>query len=281
LDPNGVSLAGLKQLLDPNDLQANSNQIGVNGQIFNKGFSAILQLLQNALGKDLVAAPRVICADGKDSEIFIGREMRYPTTYSQPVVPQNDSGQGAGFILPGNPGSFEPRSVGVTLKVNASSTVLPTAVDIKIDKLEVVDFSGFLDYGCEINSVTLGTPETIFNAGVPPEANIPSQSPYLVPVFARKSITSQIRMLDGQTFAIGGLLAEADQMVDDSVPILGDLPIAGRLFRSEVSQKVKNNLVVFTTVRIIKPDGTLQFPEDEENPEFAQGGSAEMMPSVP
>jgi len=235
-----------------------------------------------------VAAPRVICADGKDSEIFIGREMRYPTTYSQPVVPQNDSGQGAGFILPGNPGGFEPRSVGVTLKVNASSTVLPTAVDIKIDKLEVVDFSGFLNYGTTINSVTTGTPRTVdiltglvTDPGEPPEAGSPSQSPYLVPVFARKSVTSQIRMLDGQTFAIGGLLAEADQMVDDSVPILGDLPIAGRLFRSEVSQRVKNNLVVFTTVRIIKPDGTLQFPEDEENPEFAQSGSAEMMPSVP
>ena len=288
LDPNGVALAGLKQLLDPNNLQASSNQIGVNGQIFNKGFSAILQLLQNALGKDLVAAPRVICADGKDSEIFIGREMRYPTTYSQPVVPQNDSGQGAGFILPGNPGAFEPRPVGVTLKVNASSTVLPTAVDIKIDKLEVVDFSGFLNYGTTINSVTTGTPRTVdiitglvTDPGEPPVAGSPSQSPYLVPVFARKSVTSQIRMLDGQTFAIGGLLAEADQMVDDSVPILGDLPIAGRLFRSEVSQRVKNNLVVFTTVRIIKPDGTLQFPEDEENPEFAQGGSAEMMPSVP
>ena len=288
LDPNGVALAGLKQLLDPNNLQASSNQIGVNGQIFNKGFSAILQLLQNALGKDLVAAPRVICADGKDSEIFIGREMRYPTTYSQPVVPQNDSGQGAGFILPGNPGSFEPRSVGVTLKVNASSTVLPTAVDIKIDKLEVVDFSGFLNYGTTINSVTTGTPRTVdiltglvTDPGEAPVAGSPSQSPYLVPVFARKSVTSQIRMLDGQTFAIGGLLAEADQMVDDSVPILGDLPIAGRLFRSEVSQRVKNNLVVFTTVRIIKPDGTLQFPEDEENPEFAQSGSAEMMPSVP
>ena len=288
LDPNGVALAGLKQLLDPNNLQASSNQIGVNGQIFNKGFSAILQLLQNALGKDLVAAPRVICADGKDSEIFIGREMRYPTTYSQPVVPQNDSGQGAGFILPGNPGGFEPRSVGVTLKVNASSTVLPTAVDIKIDKLEVVDFSGFLNYGTTINSVTTGTPRTVdiltglvTDPGEAPVAGSPSQSPYLVPVFARKSVTSQIRMLDGQTFAIGGLLAEADQMVDDSVPILGDLPIAGRLFRSEVSQRVKNNLVVFTTVRIIKPDGTLQFPEDEENPEFAQSGSAEMMPSVP
>ena len=275
LDPNGVALAGLKQLLDPNNLQAQSNQIGINGQIFNKGFAAILQLLQNALGKDLVAAPRVISADGKDSEIFIGRDMLYPTTYSQPVVPQNDTGQGAGFILPGNPGSFESRSVGVTMKVNASSTLLPTAVDIKIDKLEIVDFSGFLNYGTLINSVTFGT------ATEAPQATAPSQSPFLVPIFAKKAITSQIRMLDGQTFAIGGLLAEADQMVDDSVPILGNLPIAGRLFRSEVSQRVKNNLVVFTTVRIIKPDGTLQFPEDEENPEFAQGGSAEMMPSVP
>ena len=55
----------------------------------------------------------------------------------------------------------------------------------------------------------------------------------------------------------------------------------GRFFRSEVSQKVKNNLVVFTTVRIIKPDGTLQYPEDDENPEYQQAGSGEMMSAVP
>ena len=91
----------------------------------------------------------------------------------------------------------------------------------------------------------------------------------------------KIRMLDGQTFAIGGLIAEADQMVDDKVPIFGDLPVMGRFFRSEVSQKVKNNLVVFTTVRIIKPDGTLQYPESDENPEYQQGGSGELMSAVP
>ena len=276
LDPNGVALAGLKQLLDPNNLQANSNQIGINGQIYNKGFVAILQLLQNALGKDLVAAPRVTCADGKDSTIIIAREMRYPTSYTQPVIPTSTSGQGNGFILPANPSSFEPRNVGVSLKVNASSTALPTAVDIKIDNLEVVDFSGFLNYGTIISSITYGT-----DTNAPTVIRPAAQSPYLVPIFARKSITSQIRMLDGQTFAIGGLLAEADQMVDDKVPILGDLPVMGRFFRSEVSQKVKNNLVVFTTVRIIKPDGTLQYPEDNDNPEYQQAGSGEMMSAVP
>ena len=276
LDPNGVALAGLKQLLDPNNLQASSNQIGINGQIYNKGFAAILQLLQNALGKDLVAAPRVTCADGKDSTITIAREMRYPTSYTQPVVPNNDTGQGSGFILPANPTGFEARNVGVVMKVNASSTALPTAVDIKIDNLEVVDFAGFLNYGTTITSVSYGT------VTVAPDAiRPPAQSPYLVPVFARKALTTQIRMLDGQTFAIGGLIAEADQMVDDNVPILGDLPVMGRFFRSEVSQKVKNNLVVFTTVRIIKPDGTLQYPEDDENPEYQQAGSGEMMSAVP
>ena len=281
LDPNGVALAGLKQLLDPNNLQANSNQIGINGQIFGgkyaKGFAAVLQLLQNALGKDLVAAPRVTCADGKDSTIIIAREMRYPTSYTQPVVPNNDTGQGSGFILPANPTGFEPRNVGVVMKVNASSTVLPTAVDIKIDNLEVVDFAGFLNYGTTINSMTFGTAAP----PVSPALGTSADSPYLVPVFARKALTTQIRMLDGQTFAIGGLLAEAEQMVNDNVPLLGDLPIMGRFFRSEVSQKVKNNLVVFTTVRIIKPDGTLQYPEDDENPEYQQAGSGEMMSAVP
>lgn len=275
LDPNGVALAGLKQLLDPNNLQANSNQIGINGQIYNKGFAAILQLLQNALGKDLVAAPRVTCADGKDSTITIAREMRYPTSYTQPVVPNNDTGQGSGFILPANPTGFEARNVGVVMKVNASSTALPTAVDIKIDNLEVVDFAGFLNYGTTINAITYGS-----NPSTPPSLGSSAQSPYLVPIFSRKALTTQIRMLDGQTFAIGGLIAEADQMVDDNVPILGDLPVMGRFFRSEVSQKVKNNLVVFTTVRIIKPDGTLQYPEDDDNPEYQQAGSGEMMSAV-
>ena len=246
----------------------------MNGQIFNKGFSAILQLLQNALGKDLVAAPRVICADGKDSKVVIAREMRYPTSYTQPTIPVNDTGSGNGFILPANPTGFEERDIGVTMKVNASSTALPTAVDLKLDDLAIVDFNGFINYGTIINSVSYGS------AGVSPEALTPTDSPFLVPIFSRRSVVSQIRMLDGETFAIGGLIAEADQIVDDKVPILGDLPVAGRFFRSEVSQKVKNNLVIFTTVRIVNPDGTLKFPENQENPDSNPNETGDIISSV-
>jgi len=106
-------------------------------------------------------------------------------------------------------------------------------------------------------------------------------SPYLVPIFSKRSLQSRVRLLDGETVGLGGLIAESVQEVDDKVPGLGDVPLLGRLFRSEASQKVKFNLVIFCTVRIIEPDGSLSFPEDEDNPEYAQAGSAEMMPSVP
>lgn len=283
LNQNGVSLVALQSLLDPTFPQDASSQIGVNAQIFGKGVSALLQLLQNAIGKDLVAAPRVTLADGKESKIVISREMFYPTSYTQPTVPNNDQGVGAGFILPSNPTGFESRNIGVTLTVKGESTSIPKAVDLDFTKLEVEDFEGFVNYGATIATVTQGQGGSL-QPGVPtqvPTTQQIGQSPYLVPIFSKRSLQSRVRLLDGETVGLGGLISESVQLVDDKVPGLGDMPIVGRLFRSEASQKIKFNLVIFCTVRIIEPDGSLSFPEDEDNPEYAQAGSAEMMPSVP
>jgi len=283
LNQNGVSVTALQNLLDPTFPQDASNQIGINAQVLGRGFSAFVQLLQNALGRDLVAAPRVTLADGKDSKIVISREMFYPTSYTQPTVPNNDQGVGAGFILPSNPTGFESRNIGVTLTVKGESTSIPKAVDLDFTKLEVEDFEGFVNYGATIATVTQGQGGSL-QPGVPtqvPTTQQIGQSPYLVPIFSKRSLQSRVRLLDGETVGLGGLISESVQLVDDKVPGLGDMPLVGRLFRSEASQKIKFNLVIFCTVRIIEPDGSLSFPEDEENPEYAQAGSAEMMPSVP
>jgi len=277
LNQNGVSVTALQNLLDPTFPQDASNQIGINAQVLGRGFSAFVQLLQNALGRDLVAAPRVTLADGKDSKIVISREMYYPTSYTQPTVPNNDQGVGAGFILPPNPTGFEARQVGVTLSLTARSTAIPKAVDLDFTQLSVEDFEGFLDYGTIISSVTDPAQTGQAAPTVAPQGN----APFLVPVFSKRSLETRVRLLDGETVGLGGLISESVQAVDDKVPGLGDIPLFGRLFRSEASQKVKLNLVVFCTLRIINPDGSLRFAEDEENVEYAQSQSAEMMPSVP
>jgi general secretion pathway protein D len=273
INPGGGSVTALQALLDPTYPQTASNQVGVNAQVFGRGFAAVLQLLQNAIGKDLVAAPRVTLADGKQSKIVISRQMYYPTTYTQPNVPNNDQGVGAGFILPSNPTGFESRNIGTTLEVKAESTSIPKAVDLDFTNLLVEDFEGFVDYGVLISAAPLDpTTSSITSVGA---------SPYLVPIFSKKSLQSRVRLIDGETVGMGGLISDTVQLVDDKVPMLGDIPMLGRLFRSEASQKIKSNLVIFCTLRIINPDGSLVFPEDEENPEFAQGASSEMMPSVP
>jgi general secretion pathway protein D len=280
-NPGGGSITALQALLDPTYPQNASNQIGVNAQVFGRGFAAVLQLLQNAIGKDLVAAPRVTLADGKQSKIVISRRMYYPTTYTQPQVPNNDQGVGAGFILPANPTGFEYRDIGTTLEVKGESTSIPKAVDLDFTNLLVEDFEGFVDYGVLISTVTEGgqysNPTTTDTSTT---QNL-GAAPFLVPIFTKKSLQSRVRLIDGETVGMGGLISDVVQLVDDKVPMLGDIPMLGRLFRGEASQKIKSNLVIFCTLRIINPDGTLVFPEDEENPEFAQGGSSEMMPSVP
>ena len=75
-------------------------------------------------------------------------------------------------------------------------------------------------------------------------------------------------MWDGQTLVLGGLIAEQVTKLKDKVPMLGDLPLFGRLFRSESSTTQKKNLMIFVTPTIIDPAGN-RFHSEDEMP-FAQ-----------
>ena len=70
-------------------------------------------------------------------------------------------------------------------------------------------------------------------------------------------------MWDGQTIVMGGLIAEKVTKVRDKVPVLGDLPLIGRLFRSEAKASSKKNLVIFVTPTIIDPAGNRVHDPDD------------------
>jgi general secretion pathway protein D len=83
-------------------------------------------------------------------------------------------------------------------------------------------------------------------------------------------VTTSVNVWDGQTVVLGGLISDSVSKLKDQVPVLGDLPIIGRLFRNEVNQSQKKNLVIFVTPTIIDPAGN-RFHSDDEMP-FAQNG---------
>ena len=71
--------------------------------------------------------------------------------------------------------------------------------------------------------------------------------PTVLPVFRVRQVVSAVNVWDGQTVVLGGLLAETVTTIKDQVPMLGDLPLVGRFFRSESKNTTKKNLLIFVT----------------------------------
>lgn len=74
----------------------------------------------------------------------------------------------------------------------------------------------------------------------------------MLPQTARRYTDTSVRVKDGETIVIGGLIREDDIKTMQKVPLLGDLPILGFLFRKEKTAKLNNEVVVFITCTIIK-----------------------------
>jgi len=78
-----------------------------------------------------------------------------------------------------------------------------------------------------------------------------------------RQVVTSCTVWDGQTVVLGGLITENVQRQKDKVPVLGDLPGIGRLFRSEQNITQRKNLIVFVTPTIIDPSGNRRNQESE------------------
>ena len=75
-----------------------------------------------------------------------------------------------------------------------------------------------------------------------------------LPLLSSRSADTTVRVKDGETIAIGGLTLDQEQSSQSKIPILGDLPIIGQIFRSQHHSTVKTDLVVFITPSILKDE---------------------------
>ena len=83
---------------------------------------------------------------------------------------------------------------------------------------------------------------------------------FVVPGLSQRKVTTTIELADGQTFAIAGLLNNNVTATKDVVPVLGDLPIVGTLFRSVRYQRKETELVVIVTPHLVSPLNPSQVP---------------------
>nr|WP_246612306.1 type II secretion system secretin GspD [Agarivorans albus] len=77
-------------------------------------------------------------------------------------------------------------------------------------------------------------------------------------VFAKRQLQTTVLVDSGDTIILGGLLDDQIEESESKVPLLGDIPVLGHLFRSTNSKKVKRNLMIFIRPTIIRDSVTMQ-----------------------
>jgi general secretion pathway protein D len=248
----------------------------ISGIMTDPKFQVVIRALNQKKGVDLLSAPRVTTKNGVKAKIEVVREFIYPTEFDPPQIPQTFSppqGGGGGIgltntqqpqnfpITPTTPTTFTTRNTGVTLSVEP--VIGPDGYTVDLQLLpEVVEFEGFINYGSPIYTTSVNA------LGISTQ-NIVTENEIKQPIFSTRKVETSVSIFDGQTVVLGGLMREDVQKIEDKVPLLGDVPLVGRLFRSSVDQHLKRNLVIFVTARLINAAGE-PVRQDEDQDEIVE-----------
>jgi general secretion pathway protein D len=252
----GVEEAGDPVYISPPSV-SQSLGFGIADNFFNEAGIATgnlnldleIKALARKTGSDLMSAPKVTVLSGKEANIVVAQELRYPTSYGDiesTVSSGGGGGDGGGSaavsITAGTPQDFRTRNVGVEMSVTPNVESDDTISLIL--KPRVTEFEGFVEYGGPSIALS-GSTTAVVPAG------------FYQPIFSTREITTEVTIYDGATVVMGGLTRDEVRSVNDKVPFLGDIPGLGRLFRSEGETRQKRNLLIFVTANLVTPGGSL------------------------
>jgi len=220
---------------------------GVNGTVGDATIQMLMRGLDQKTGVDMMAQPSVTTRSGQAASIFIVEEFIYPTEYEPPELP---SGGGVGttstIVTPATPTAFEQRDLGITLEILPVADDKRRYVDVSL-KPEIIDFDGFINYGSPINTTDTG----IFGS----VTTQLTENAILMPIFSIRRTDSNLVVADGATIVIGGILKQEITDVQDKPPVLGDIPVVGRLFQSEAESTRSTAVLFLVQIELLDPTG--------------------------
>jgi general secretion pathway protein D len=220
--------------------------MSVTGLFTDGQFQTVMRGMNQSTGVDLMAQPSTVTRSGQASTVSISREFIYPAEYEPPELPNSVGVGGASPVTPATPTAFEKKDVGILLEVLPVADANKQYIDITLNP-SFTDFDGFVNYGSPINSSSGGLLGTVTTELTP--------NTILMPVFSSQKAATQLTVADGSTIVIGGLMANSIQSVDDSVPVFGNLPVVGRLFKSSASKPVSTAIIFLVHVELLDPTG--------------------------
>jgi general secretion pathway protein D len=227
------------------------------GILTDPQFRVVMHAMEQRQGADILSSPEVTTVSGRQAQV--------QAVDIQAIVTGVNQGGGA-------QGQQVATGGGTTVQANAPIFQTPTVESVPIgpvlDVIPYISSDGYTIQMTLIPSLTeflgydtataqLFVPTAITGGGITSTALLP------LPNFRVRQVTTTAVVWDGQTIVLGGLISDNVTRIKDKVPVLGDIPFIGKLFRSESSETKKKNLVIFVTPTIIDPAGNRLHSEDE------------------
>lgn len=189
-------------------------------------FGTFIQALAKTGDSDLLSTPHILALDNEDAEINVGDNIPLQTN-AVSAFPGLTGATGAAATsalggLGGGFGSFgSPRQdVGTKIKIKPHLN--------------------------DSNEVRLDITEEISEQGAPLGGTLGA-----IPI-SKRTATTKLVVADQQTVVIGGLIRNVTSRAEEKIPVLGDIPVLGALFRKRTNTNEKRNLVLVMTPYIIR-----------------------------
>jgi general secretion pathway protein D len=272
----GFTADSIDQLITPR--ASSLNTLVVSSFLNAAQFNLVVTALSQKLSFDLLSEPAVLTKSGEQGVLEAVRVFPYPISFDPPqlVTQQNNNTTTTTtvtvftppVVIATTPTDFKRRNVGVRLVVKPQVTADNKTIDLSLFP-EVTDFEGFINYGSEI-----------FVANPDGSQSLLSANQINQPVFNTRRINTKVLVRDGATVVLGGLIRDDMQTVNDKVPVLGDIPMIGRLFQSKAVTSTKRNLLIFVTANIYRNDGELLNPPDVTNTADILTGRSGFVPAT-
>jgi general secretion pathway protein D len=193
-------------------------------QIMGNDFTGTIQALATAGKAQVLARPEIVARDGQMAEIVVGQSVYLPSSVSLSAV------GGSGTTVPSINGAYQ--NVGIQLDVTPFIGVSNGLVQMILQP--------------QSTSIDTSTPGQVIEGG-----SIIS-SPVFAPNLNKRSANTVVVTPDGQTVVIGGLIGNQKSSSESKVPLLGDIPVLGNLFKFTSRQSQNNELLMFITPHIVQ-----------------------------
>ncbi len=240
------------------------------GILTDPNFRVVLRALEQRGGFESLGEPEVTTTSGRQTQMRATQIINVVTGFS---FDNGSAGQGSN--QGGNTGGGTGNGNNQTINPGTSS-VSPSTQPVEtgpiLDVVPYVLSDGYTINMALIPSLTDFNGYDTISAGEIPGynpgtalagANNGTTLPVALPKFTVRQVVTTVNVWDNQTVALGGLITSTVQSTKDKVPVLGDIPMLGRLFQSQAKTTIKNNLMIFVTATIVDPAGNRVHSDDD------------------